>query len=165
MIEGLRLKDNYDINSYAYSIVDRIWEIPNHEKNIEYAYKQLIGDIVWSFNAEPAKLLFRNVTDETLNTRKKDWLLDRLFAKINDIEECKVLINIVAVVYPDWEIEYLLEYLKLNKNCDDFKKLYLFPLSESWSGSQIPLINNKIDLFQSLNKHSPGIIRKLFNKY
>ena len=47
--------------------------------------------------------------------------------------------------------------MKLNKNCDDFKKLYLFPLSESWSGSQIPLINNKIDLLQSLNKQISGL--------
>lgn len=151
------LKDNYDRNSYAHSIVDRIWKIPNYEKNIEYAYKQLIGDIVWSFNAEPAKLLFGKVDDEILYARKRGWLLDRLYANINDIEECKVLINIVTVVYPDWEIEYLLEYLKLNKNCDDFKKLYLFPLSESWSGSQIPLINNKIDLLQSLNKQIFGL--------
>ena len=97
------------------------------------------------------------MNDEVLNTRKKNWLLDRLFAKIFDNEECKVLINIVTEVYPEWEIEYLLEYLKLNKNCDDFKKLYLFPLSESWSGSQIPLINNKIELLQSLNKQISGL--------
>lgn len=151
------LKDNYNRNDYAYSIVNKMWEMPNYSNNIEYAYKKLIGDIVCSFNEEPAKLIFGKEDNEVVNNKKKVWLLDRIFAASSNIEECKILVNIVAVVFPDWEIEYVLKFLEKNKNCDDFKQLYLFPFFESWSGSHIPLINNKIDMLKSLNNKINGL--------
>lgn len=46
--------------------------------------------------------------------------------------------------------EYLLEYLKLNKSIDDLKKIPLFSSFSSWSGSEVPLIDKKIDFLNDL---------------
>lgn len=49
-------------------------------------------------------------------------------------------------------VEYLLEFLKLNKSINDFKSLHLFPFTESWNGSEIPLIVEKLQFLQTLKK-------------
>ena len=63
----------------------------------------------------------------------------------------------VVNILPDWKLEYILEFLKVNKNLEDFKKLYLFPLSCSWSGSEIPLIMKKMDFLKLLKDNLKGI--------
>lgn len=63
----------------------------------------------------------------------------------------------VANVMPHWKLDYILEYLKDNKNVKDFRKIYLFPRSASWSGSEVPLILDKIEFLQSLKENMKGV--------
>lgn len=58
---------------------------------------------------------------------------------------------------PDWKLVYILEFLKFNKNLDAFKQIYLFPLSCSWSGSEIPLVIEKIAFLNSLKSNLKGL--------
>lgn len=46
---------------------------------------------------------------------------------------------------------------KYEQKIDDFKKINLFPLYNSWSGSQIPLILNKIDFLKTIKDSLNGI--------
>ena len=57
----------------------------------------------------------------------------------------------------DWKLEFILKFLKYNKNIADFKKIYLFPKSEFWSGSKIPIILEKIEFLESLKDILKGI--------
>ena len=58
---------------------------------------------------------------------------------------------------PDWKLAYILEFLKANKKLEDFKKINLFPSIWSWSGSEIPLIMEKIDFLRLLKDNLKGI--------
>jgi len=89
--------------------------------------------------------------------RKKKWLLNKLHTNIDNIKLCKILIDIVITVMPDWKKEFILEFVNMNKKIDDFKKINLFPLYNSWSGSQIPLILNKIDFLKTIKDSLNGI--------
>ena len=64
---------------------------------------------------------------------------------------------IVVNILPDLELEYILEFLKVNKNLEDFKEIPLFPRSYSYSGSEIPLIMKKIDFLKLLKDNLKGI--------
>jgi len=57
---------------------------------------------------------------------------------------------------PDWTCEYIIAFLNDNKNFEDFKKLYILSLSDSWSGSEIPLILEKIDFLRQLKNILKG---------
>ncbi len=44
-----------------------------------------------------------------------------------------------------------------NKKIEDFQEILLFPISASWTGSEIPLINEKMDFLKLLKESLKGI--------
>ena len=57
---------------------------------------------------------------------------------------------------PDWKLEFILEYLKVDKNIENFKKINLFPIPSYIVGSEIPLLIDKIDFLKMLKEHLKG---------
>ena len=150
------LKENISYDNYEKNIIDVIWNADDYEERILYAFNYLSDDF-WIMNRSVALLLFGKEKKSTLEERKKRWLLNQLRNSIADIEKCKKLIYMVVISYPEWEIEFILEFTKLNNSVDDFKSLYLFSLFQSWSGSEIPLINKRIEFIKALMEHLRGL--------
>lgn len=106
---------------------------------------------------QPAGLLFPKINNSIVAERKKKWLLEELALSINNIQRCILLVDVVVTIMPEWKTDYLLEFLRLNKDVDDFKKLHLFPMSTSWTGSEVPLIIDKINFLKDLSARMKGI--------
>lgn len=151
------VKDNIYRDGYEQKIFELIWTVEKWRECVDYAFKVLIDDNMGFLIEEPAKLLFAELQDGNVLERKKWWLLDKLHERSMDVEKCRNLIDVVVTVLPDWKLEYILEFLKENKKLEDFEKLHLFPLSYSYSGSEVPLILEKIDFLQSLKDSLKGI--------
>lgn len=119
----------------------------------------------------PAQLLFGRAEQESdvVKNRKKQWLLDSLHENSRDVSKCSKLIDVVVNVMPHWKLDFILEYLNDNQNVEDFKKIHLFPMSASWSGSEVPLILDKIQFLQSLKEGLKGAAfiehREYINEY
>lgn len=150
-------KDNIHRDSYEQEIFELIWTVEKWRECVDYAYSVLVDDDRGFLIKEPARLLFAKSQDGDILKRKKLWLFDKLHERSLDVEKCKNLIDVVVTVLPDWKLEYILEFLKENKKPEDFEKLHLFPLSYSWSGSEVPLILEKIEFLQSLKDSLKGI--------
>lgn len=143
---------------YEQNIFNLIWSTENWQECIEYAYSVLIDDMGF-FIEYPAQLLFGRAEQESevVQNRKKQWLLDSLHENCMDVSKCRDLIDVVVNVMPYWKQDFILEYLENNKKIDDFKSINLFPMSVSWSGSEVPLIIEKILFLQSLNEKLKGV--------
>ena len=102
-------------------------------------------------------LLFEDTADSVIFERKKLWLNEKLRENSLNIEKCKKLIYAVICVIPDWKLTYVIDFLMLNKSVEDFKKIYLFPLSYSWSGSEIPVVIERINFLKELKDCLKGI--------
>ena len=89
-------------------------------------------------------MLFAPVENDPLEVRKKEWIFNKLHENISNIGLVNKLLDIIMAVYPSWKIEVLAEYLKCDHDIEHFKELRLLPMSESWSGSEIPVINRRI---------------------
>ena len=139
------------------SVFETIWQCDNWKKHINYAFDALIADDKYMMIERSARLLFPKPSNNAVAEREKKWLLEELALSINNIQRCISLVNVVVTTMPNWKIDYLLEFLRLNKNVDDFKKLHLFPLSASWTGSEVPLIIDKINFLKELNLQIHGI--------
>ena len=156
-VDWIKSKDNMRGDGNEHKIVELIWRDNKWRECVEYAFKVLTDDNMVFYIKEPAGLLFAKTTDATILERKKYWLIEKLRENSLRVEKCKKLIDVVVNVLPDWKLEYILEFLKVNKNPEDFKKIHLFPLSCSWSGSEIPLIMEKIDFLKLLKGNLKGI--------
>lgn len=150
------LKDNISYYKYEQNIIEVIWNSDDYKERISHAFENLT-DNFWITNRTVALLLFSKANKNLNEERKKAWLLNELKCSYADIEKCKKLIYMVAISYPEWEVEFVLEFTKLNKSIDDFKALYLFSLFQSWSGSEIPLINKRIDFMKKLEEQLIGL--------
>lgn len=124
---------------------------------MEYAFKILIDDDASFYINESAGLLFAKTTDTAILERKKYYLFEKLRESNSEIEKCKKLMYVVVNILPEWKLEYILEFLKVNKKLNDFKKIDLFSSFCSWSGSEIPLIMEKIDFLKLLKDNLKGI--------
>lgn len=150
-------KDNIHRDGYEQEIFELIWTVEKWRECVDYAYSVLVDDDMGFLIKEPARLLFAKSQDGVVLERKKLWLFDKLHERSLDVEKCKNLIDVVVTVLPDWKLEYIREFLKENKKPEDFEKLNLFSLSYSWSGSEVPLILEKIEFLQSLKDSLKGI--------
>ena len=156
-VDWFKSKDYMRREGNEHKIFALIWGDDKWRECVDYAFKVLIDDDMVFWIEGPAGLLFAKTTDATIWERKKNWLMEKLRENSLKIEKCKRLIDVVVNILPDWKLEYILEFLKVNKNLEDFKKLHLFPLSCSWSGSEIPLIMKKMDFLKLLKDNLKGI--------
>ena len=94
--------------------------------------------------------LFSVIIDRKKYKEKSDRLIRYLIQSKNTdrvIMEC--LFDSITKLCKEDRIEYLLLFINENPSIDDFRTVPLTSLSDSWSGSQIPLIE-KISLLHEL---------------
>lgn len=156
-IGWISVNDDMARDSNANKIFEFIWSVDKWREYVEYAFKVLVDNDKLFYIKTSVKLLFAKITDETIFERKRTWLIEKLRENSEDIEKCKKIIEVVVNFLPDWKLVYILEFLKFNKNLDAFKQIYLFPLSCSWSGSEIPLVIEKIAFLNSLKSNLKGL--------
>lgn len=152
------VKNHSRRDGYEQKIFEMIWTTEKWQECINYAYSVLVDDDKVFFIVYPARLLFGRAEQEpgVVKNRKKQWLLDSLHENSKDVSKCSKLIDVVVNVMPYWKLDFILEYLNDNQNVEDFKKIHLFPMSASWSGSEVPLILDKIQFLQSLKVKMKG---------
>ncbi len=150
---------NNDTNDYCeQTIFELVWNSDSWKECIDYAYPILVENDMLFFVDYPARLVLGRIHNELdiVTSRKKQWLHDRLHSDL-DIHKKKKLIEVVVNVAPNWKLEFILEYLMENKKIEDFQEILLFPISASWTGSEIPLINEKMDFLKLLKESLKGI--------
>ena len=153
------VKNHIHNDGYEQKIFELIWNTEKWQECIDYAYSVLINDDMAFFIEQPARLLFEKMEKESsiVQGRKKQWLLNYLHDNSMDVSRRSKIIEVVVTVMPYWKLDFMLEYLRIDKNIDHFKKIHLFPISESWSGSEIPLIMDKIKLLEQLKEQLKGV--------
>lgn len=156
-MDWVKFKDNMSGDRNEHKIFELIWRDDKWCEHVEYAFKILIDDDASFYINESAGLLFAKTTDTAILERKKYYLFEKLRESNSEIEKCKKLMYVVVNILPEWKLEYILEFLKVNKKLNDFKKIDLFSSFCSWSGSEIPLIMEKIDFLKLLKDNLKGI--------
>ncbi len=155
----LWLKENINHDGYEQKLFERIWNEDAYGKKIEFAIEVLVENEFGIINKTTVGIIFANTlkTSELSEERKHQWIVDYIKRYCYNIDKIKMIVSIVAIVFPVWKCEMILIFLDMNKSIDVFKKLYLFPLSASWTGSEIPHIDKKIKFLQELHSSLKGI--------
>jgi hypothetical protein len=82
---------------------------------------------------------------------KQDRFIKRLIEEKNsDIEFMKFLFKTISYFAPERRKAHIAYFIKFNNKFEDFEKLSLEPNIWSWSGSAVPVLQKKIDYFESL---------------
>lgn len=144
--------------SYENVAFERIWGSKNHTEFITIACNNMIGKKYIFMVENEASVVFANSqnTSDEIKKRKKQWIINYIDLNYKNIERMKMIFGIIAVFFLGDRKDCILEFLKCSEDIDEFKKIPLFPSSNSWSGSEVPLIDKKIDFIKELISELKG---------
>ncbi|ETJ19739.1 hypothetical protein Q604_UNBC18483G0005 [human gut metagenome] len=147
--------DLYDIH------LARLWEEDNYNELVELVFDIEVDRKDRFFfmvqNSIVGRLLINdNKTSDSIKERKIKWLKQCIDQKYINSEYMNIIFELIAFAFKNKKIEFILYFLSKNKNISDFKKIPLFPSSCSWSGSEVPLIEAKIEFLKSLKDKING---------
>lgn len=151
-----KLHDEKRIDNHENKAFAHIWGMPEYLERINYAFSELIEKV-----ASPSKslygVLFAPIDNDPNEERKKEWILSRIHENVGNVILINRILDIVTTIYPAWKIDIIVYYLKYDQDIKNFKKLYLLPTFESWSGSEIPVINRRIQSLIDIRDSLSGI--------
>ena len=155
----LKVSRNIKITSYENEVFERIWKTENFSEYIAIACNNMIGR-KGSFMVESeAGIIFANrqKTSDKIKKRKKQWIINYINQNYKDIERMKMIFGVIATIFPGDRKDCLFEFLNCSDDIGRFKKIPLFSSSNSWSGSEVPLIVKTIDFLKELISELKGV--------
>lgn len=138
------------------NIFSEIWKLDNYECYINKAFLEIENKY---FNYFEIEKIFCNEEKENKDilARKENWIEKYIQNNYENNEKMVKIFDVVNTSFPSKKKEYTLQFLKLNKSIDDFKKIPLFATFSSWLGSEVPIIEKKIKFLEELNKNINGL--------
>lgn len=143
-------------SSELYSIFNEIWKLDNYEYYIDKTYSEIENKYFNYFEIE--KIFYKEEKeDKDILIRKEKWIEKYIQNNYQDNKKIANIFGVINTSFPSKKKEYILQFLKLNKSIEDFKRIPLFSTFSSWSGSEVPIIEKKIKFLEELNKNINGL--------
>jgi len=73
--------------------------------------------------------------------------------KYNNLDLMSFIFGVIAHFSAERRRQFVALFLEYNKCFEDFQRLALEPNSWSWSGSAVPMLEKRVDYFESLLPH------------
>ena len=149
------IKDFQRSSSELDNIFIEVWKHDNYQKYIDMAYFEMCKKIRY-YEIEKIFTIEHNENEEIIK-RKCKWIFEYINKYYNDMDKIEQIFYVINDSFPEKRKEYILQFLLLNKDCEEFKKIPLFSPLSSWSESEIPLIDRKIEFLEDLKNNINGI--------
>lgn len=150
------LEESHHNTSEVKNIFKNIWQEDNYDFYIDLIINEAYKKYLPIYNL--SEIFSKEANDKKLiNDRKEKWIERFILKNIKDIDKIKFIFSIINEYFKDKKKDFILKFLEINRNIDDFKQIPLHSFFSSWSGSEIPLIDSKINYLMDLNNSINGI--------
>lgn len=139
-------------------IFKKIWHFESYTDYVKIAYNNLVAnDLGYIRESISGSLIVKDKNlDSVIRERQDTWVKNYIRDNYEDTKSIKRLFEVIQASFSN-KIDYYLEFLKCSKDVDRFKLLPLSPLSYTWSGSEVPLIDKRINFVDDLINLIKGI--------
>ncbi len=146
-----------DVNDRCYHKrkFELLWEQENYNELIQISLDAILRIELYSWvHKSHIKEIFSNNanTSIAIKDRKIEWIKNFISQFSNNEEKLNLIFYVISSIFKESRIELIEYFLNVNKDVEMFKKLHLFPWEKSWSGSEVPLIENEITFLEQLMK-------------
>lgn len=146
-----------DCGNYYGEIFKRLWSEDSYNELVTRAFKTIVESEKEHYYCGVEYTWLGNLfIDDDNEERKIDWIKNYINNFYEDKEKIRLIFKIIVEIFSNKCIEFILYFLKRNKDIEDFKNIELFSSSYSWSGSEVPLIEKKIDFLKALKGSLKG---------
>ncbi len=147
---------------------DQLQHRPYHDNNdfscvwLHEEYDKIMDEVVLSiFEYEKKRysyrepllnaIFLRNRKENALVIERQDYFLKKIIQKFNsNIELMRMIFHVVSHFSASRRLSLLQEFLFYNKEHSHFRKLSLEESLLNWSGSEVPLLQQRIAYFESV---------------
>jgi len=140
-----------------YSTLDMLWDQENYDelltktmgeikKHKESYWNNTLGEYLLAHHQENAERM----------AKQEKWLSDYIIGHHSDIDAMEFIFNIICNFNSEQRKASTLLFCKFNHSYSDFEKIPLFPTHASWSGSEVPLLEEKISFVESIKDELVG---------
>jgi hypothetical protein len=124
-------------------------------------YEEIISKITMSIFAQEKSHYYTDLRkffsphgdeakNQTVLARQDEYLQKTIKAECDDSDFVAYLFDVISDFSATRKIKLLSSFLDCNKKFDDFKNLQIEPKAKSWSGSQVPVLQEEIDFYDSI---------------
>lgn len=137
-------------------IIKKTWCMRACQRMIDEAYITLIDSrerMLFIHNYDLDFIFVNHEKDsKAIVDKKKKWFIRQMKNHNDDKDYIRYVLQTLTSTSNNWTLEVLTILLKENKEYKFFEEIfeYCFPFSESWSGSEIPLIKKKVEFLKNL---------------
>lgn len=141
------------------AVFDKIWTLDNYCELINIAYANMRDAYFCHMRNDTIIHMFAysGKSNQLIMERKEFWIKAHIDRYAYDEAKIKDIFNVIAEVFPEKRLEYIKVFLERNSDVDMFKKISIFSNSQSWSESEVPLIEKEIEFLQGLLNELSGI--------
>lgn len=159
----LDMDSHFFLNKYISFLIsdkDNIYNIYHDDNELKYLWNESNEIIEYTISkileiedrfirVNLLNKLFCNSKDSYL---KEEIYLKRLINKFKNKEEVlETLFSVISKYSNECKINCVCEFLKISSDIELFQKLQLESYSWSWSGSEVPILEKRINYFEELN--------------
>lgn len=91
-------------------------------------------------------------TDNSIIKKQDEFLLKEIGTKFDENEYVRLLFSVIVVFPLARKLIFFKTFLDKNKKFDDFNKLPYMPTLSSWTGSAVPMLQEKIDFYEGITQ-------------
>lgn len=128
--------------------LSKLFELENYEKIYDYIIDKVItirrGTLLFQEDELNSIVALANI-EEQYKDRPKKWIRHSIEEYYDDMKKIDLISKAILCFSEEDRIEFIKLFLSYNKYIDSFKNFKLFSSSMSWSGSEVPLIQERID--------------------
>lgn len=145
----------------------RLFELDNYIEIFDFVMNQLISiaDDNFYYSHYFVEALLAIPEEPITQERQNKWLEHYIKENCTNLTGMKMIFEVIANYSDDKKLNYMKIFLKNNQEYDSFKQLPILPNSYSWSDSEIPLIQKRIDFLKKLLALFTGISWIKHKKY
>ncbi len=90
--------------------------------------------------------------EDSIIEKQNQYLLNEIETKFDSNEYMRFLFSVIVAFPLKRKLIFYNSFLAKNKIFDDFKNLPYEPTISSWSGSAVPMLQEKIDFYQNITQ-------------
>lgn len=110
----------------------------------------------YSFNSLGERLLAHKQGKTERWSRKESWISDYIIRNNADADSMNFIFAIICNLSEEQRKDSILLFCKYNCSYYDFGIILLLPSHMSWSGSQVPILENQISFLENLKNELTG---------
>lgn len=144
---------------YERNVLSTLWKESNYKELIDIAVNSIQKYCEYSFLTKSIIMSLFSVKNKNENIvlKQEKWIMTYIDTNYSDEDAMEEMFDVISKFSEEERKNILLHFCKKNSSFEIFKKILFFPNSILYEGSQVSIIENKMNFIEIIKNELIGI--------